>query len=299
MQALAFGAAVSQGEGHPYGQVQNRPSLRFGANGSAPNFFCGHIGSMLGLHLFYKDSAKAAALFSGFDIAAFRNQATGQDLPKIAGTWAHPLGGITDAQINAMIRNFVWWGQNWTINSVDSLLGKTLLSMTAANDGLNGGIGIRDAEVPNQTGERGISCKQAVGRGKKYASTPSTPFTRMCTEFATGNGIWSGITNPNDYADLNKRSDFNYAWIAMGSVIGIVTGIALAEMFTTKPAFVTLRNDANQAVQDANLKSQGYYSVSNISLKAAYSDFDSSRHTTFAVRERMAGWTRIYNLLTG
>lgn len=307
MQAIAFGSMISQAANHPFGAQQSRPSLRGQANGgtlngSAPNFYCAHAGAILLLHAFYGNVAAGQAKCTAFDIATFRNQCTGQGLPKLAYTWSHP-SGYTDAQMNACVRNFVWYQQNWTVASIDALIGRIRGAFVASVDGVNGGVGCRDAELPNAIGQSGRNCKEAVGRGKKYAAAASSTATKMIAEFNTSNGVWSGLdlpagTTAADFADLNKRSDFNYANSCLGAVQAMMIGCGISGLYSGNAAFNGMVADVNQGMIDYNAKAQGWHSVSNISLKAQYKDFDSSKHAEYIIPQKASGWSRLYNFLT-
>ena len=297
MLAIAFGGAITCAANHPVAAIQNRKSLTGGTSGAAPNFLNGMLCPVLGLVAYYGSAAAALAKMTAFDIAAFRNQANGQGLTRIGTTYTLSGSGITDAQAQACVRNWTYFETTNNVTALDAHMNfLRTKNWVAANNGLNGGVGCRDAEIPNVLAENGKSCKLAVGRGKKYAAAAATTATRMHSEFATTNGVMAGIS-ASEFQDVNKRSSLDYAAISIASLQALITTFALGGVWGSSAAFTNLLNDTTQGMIDFQAKGLGWHGVQNISLKQQWSDFDSTRHQEFMIAQRHAGWKIVSDFL--
>ena len=149
VQAVAIGGAVTSAARHPVAAIQRRRSLTGNASGAAPNFLNGMLCPVLGLVSFYGSPAAAADRLAAFDVAAFRTLANDQGLTRIGDTLAGTGSGLTPAEIEACVRNWTYFGTTDDITAVEAHIAFLRdRNFVAANDGLNGGIGIRADKIP-------------------------------------------------------------------------------------------------------------------------------------------------------
>jgi hypothetical protein len=192
--------------------------------------------------------------------------------------------GMTQAQIQAAVRNWTAWHNAQSITNISGhwtyLQNRNFITAT---NGLNAGVGIR-------TGEAGPSPTYdwANGRGKKAPGTADTTATQMIAEFATTNGVAAGISVAT-YEDANKRSAYTYATTAYNALFDLVAAYAIAGMW----AYPSFRSEMHEATEDYICKSAGWLNVANITLSSLSSTFGPSDHTSYGIAQREYAWNTV------
>ena len=252
---------------------------------------------VLGLVPFYGSPAAAADRLAAFDVEAFRTLANDQGLTRIGDTLAGTGSGLTPAEIEACVRNWTYFGTTDGITAVEAHIAFLRdRNFVAANDGLNGGIGIRADKIPPGAADNGKPIARAAGRGRKYPHAAGTTATWMFSEFATTNGVAAGV-DTTLYPDAVLRSSADYASIASASLQALVTVFALSGHWGDTAPYAGFLADMDRAMIDLQAKGLGWLSVQNITLRQGWSDFDSTRHQEFMWAQRHAGWNIVSNFL--
>ena len=99
--------------------------------------------------------------------AAFQAQANGQGLARIGSVFTCAGSDITQAQAQACVRQWKYFGTSNDITAVEAHIAfLRSRNFVANNDGLNGGVGIRADKIPSGNATGGKPIAAAAGRGR-------------------------------------------------------------------------------------------------------------------------------------